>query len=66
MLFIGSAQKRFSLGREEMVEKLNAFGITNQTVLIPDTPHSFWLFDPWLETTVDAMTFFLGKVFGKL
>lgn len=65
MLFIGCAQKRFSLGREEMVEKLNTLGIHHQTVQLPDTPHSFWLFDPWLETTVDAMTAFLGKVFGK-
>ncbi|MES2038365.1 MAG: alpha/beta hydrolase [Pseudomonadota bacterium] len=66
ILFIGSAQKRFSLGREEMVEKMNTLGIATHTVLIPDTPHSFWLFDPWLERTVDAMTEFLGKVFGVL
>ncbi len=65
ILFIGSAQRRFSLGRDEMVEKLNALGIANQTVLLPDTPHSFWLFDPWLGTTVEAMVGFLGKVFGS-
>lgn len=63
ILFITSAQKRFSLGREEMVQKLTGLDIARHTVLIPDTPHSFWLFDPWLETTVDAMTEFLGKVF---
>ncbi|BBB68684.1 hypothetical protein UNDYM_4431 [Undibacterium sp. YM2] len=65
ILFIGSAQKRFSLGRDEMAEKLNALGIANQTVLLPDTPHSFWLFDPWLGTTVEAMTVFLACVFEK-
>ncbi|MFZ6731817.1 alpha/beta fold hydrolase [Undibacterium sp. Ji42W] len=66
ILFIGSAQKRFSLGRNEMVEKLNALGIANQTVLLPDTPHSFWLFDPWLGTTVEAMTEFLESQFGTI
>lgn len=65
ILFIGSAQRRYSLGRDEMVEKLNALGTANQTVLLPDTPHSFWLFDPWLGTTVEAMTVFLADVFGK-
>ncbi len=64
-LFIISTQKRFSLGRAEMVERLNTLGIHHQTVQLPDTPHSFWLFDPWLDTTVDAMTVFLGKMFGK-
>ncbi|MFZ6679354.1 alpha/beta hydrolase fold domain-containing protein [Undibacterium sp. Tian12W] len=65
ILFIGSAQRRYSLGRDEMMEKLNALGIANQTVLLPDTPHSFWLFDPWLGTTVEAMAVFLAGVFEK-
>lgn len=64
ILFIGSAQKRFSLGREEMMQKMTALGITTGVVLLPDTPHSFWLFDPWLEPTVNAMSEFLGREFG--
>ncbi|MFZ6720332.1 alpha/beta hydrolase fold domain-containing protein [Undibacterium sp. Ji49W] len=64
ILFIGSAQKRFSLGREEMVQKMTTLGIATGVVLLPDTPHSFWLFDPWLEPTVNAMSDFLGREFA--
>jgi len=59
ILFIGSAQPRFSVGREEMVEKLKAQNVPTRTVLLPDTPHSFWLFDPWLAPTVEATVDFL-------
>jgi acetyl esterase/lipase len=62
-LFISSAQKRFSLGREEMMAKMKALGIATKHVQLPDTPHSFWLFDPWLEPTVDAVSEFLERVF---
>ena len=61
-LFVGSAQRRFSLGREEMVARLRALGIPARVVLLPDTPHSFWLFDPWLAPTVDATDDFLRAV----
>ncbi|PXX42668.1 alpha/beta hydrolase [Undibacterium pigrum] len=63
-LFISSAQKRFSLGREEMMEKMKAMGIVTKHVQLPDTPHSFWLFDPWLEPTVDAVSVFLEEIFS--
>lgn len=59
ILFIGSAQARYSVGREEMVVKLKAAGVPHQVVLLPASPHSFWMFDPWLTPTVDAMAIFL-------
>jgi pectinesterase len=62
MLFIVSAQRRFSLGREAMVEQLQALGVPNRVVPVPDTPHSFWLFDPWLAPTVEATDAFLRDV----
>jgi len=61
ILFIGSAQPRFSVGREEMIAKMRAQGVAAQTVLLPDTPHSFWLFDPWLGPTVEATVGFLSE-----
>lgn len=61
VLFIGSAQARFSVGRDEMVAKLSAAGVPSRVVLLPDTPHSFWLFDPWLDPTVEAMVLFLRR-----
>ncbi len=64
ILFIGSAQTRFSVGREEMIEKLKPLGVDTQVVLFPDTPHSFWMFDPWLEPTVKATVEFLNREFN--
>lgn len=61
ILFIGSAVPRFSVGRDEMVEKMKAAGVASQVVLLPDTPHSFWMFDPWLQPTVDATAGFLDR-----
>ncbi|WP_229260064.1 alpha/beta hydrolase [Duganella aquatilis] len=61
ILFIGSAQPRFSAGREEMMAKMAAVGVASDKVVLPDTPHSFWLFDPWLQPTVDATVAFLHR-----
>ena len=60
MLFIGSAQPRFAVGREEMVEKMTQLRVPSKVVVLPDTPHSFWLFDPWLQPTVDVTVAFLN------
>jgi pectinesterase len=59
VLFIVSAQPRFSLGREEMAARLKEAGVASRVVAVPDTPHSFWLFDPWLEPAVEAAVSFL-------
>ena len=59
VLFIGSAQARFAVGREEMIVKMDAAGVPSRVVLLPETPHSFWLFDPWLAPTVEATVRFL-------
>ena len=64
MLFIGSGEARFSVGRDEMMQKLKAHGVTTELVIFPGTPHSFWLFDPWLAPTVDATVDFLDRVFN--
>ncbi|MET0981627.1 MAG: alpha/beta hydrolase [Telluria sp.] len=61
ILFIGSGQTRFSVGREQMIAKMDAVGVASRVVLFPETPHSFWLFDPWLEPTVEATVRFLDE-----
>lgn len=64
MLFIGSAQARFQAGRDEMVTRMRARGAVAEVVLLAETPHTFWLFDPWLEPTVDATVRFLDAQMG--
>lgn len=61
MLFIGSGQPRFSAGRDEMMAKMAAVGAASDKLVLPGTPHSFWLFDPWLQPTVDASVAFLRQ-----
>ena len=64
ILFIASSQPRFHAGRDEMIDLLNQYHIYNESYTIPNTPHSFWLYEPWLEPTVKYMIRFLDKVFN--
>jgi len=66
VLFITSSVPRFSVGREAMAARLAAHGIHSDTVALAGTPHSFWLFDPWVAPTVDAMTAFLERMLGPV
>jgi acetyl esterase/lipase len=61
ILFIGSSKPRFSVGRDEMVARMTSVGVASQVFVLQDTPHSFWLFDPWLQPTVDATVAFLDR-----
>jgi pectinesterase len=61
VLFIGSGQARFSVGREEMLVRLREAGVPGRVVVLPDTPHSFWLFEPWIGPTVEAAAGFLDE-----
>ncbi len=63
VLFLISAQERFSLGHKEMIEKMKPFGVPYQVDQIPDSPHAFWLFDPWLQPSVDIVASFLDRQF---
>ncbi|MDD3078562.1 MAG: alpha/beta hydrolase [Paludibacter sp.] len=62
VLFICSSVPRFHAGRDEMIDMYNQLGLYHESYTIPDTPHSFWLFDPWFEPTADYIQKFLIKV----
>ena len=66
VLFVVSGVPRFSAGRETMTARLQGHGIRAETVALPGTPHAFWLFDPWLAPTVDAMADFLARTLGPV
>ncbi|WP_313034249.1 family 43 glycosylhydrolase [Massilia alkalitolerans] len=66
VLFITSGVPRFSVGREAMAAKLATHGVHSDTVALAGTPHSFWLFDPWVSPTVDVMAAFLERVLGPV
>jgi len=60
-LFINSSQPRFHAGRNDFTHKLDSLGIYNQTITLPETPHTFWLFNPWFPEVVDISTDFLER-----
>jgi len=47
-----------------MVEQLRLNGVASEVVLLADAPHSFWLLDPWIEPTVEAIDAFLRSQLG--
>ncbi len=61
ILFINSSQSRFHAGRDEVVNKLDAFSIYSEIRTFDDAPHCFWLFDPWFERTGTFVVRFLAK-----
>jgi pectinesterase len=61
VLFINSSSYRPFQQREEMQAKLRALGITSEMVVIPDTPHPFWLFHPWFDQTIAHVEEFLKR-----
>lgn len=63
ILFLISNQERFSLGYKDMIQKMKPLNIPYQVTQIPNTPHSFWLFEPWLTPSVDAVEHFLNAQF---
>ncbi|MBC3845015.1 alpha/beta hydrolase [Winogradskyella echinorum] len=64
-LFISSQNERFQAGREEMIEIMEKYQIYYQVENFPDSPHTFWLFNPWFKDTVNYITTFLDKTFKK-
>ena len=64
-LFINSSQTRFHAGCDDMVSRLNQFGIYNEVHTFEDAPHSYWFFHPWFDPTIEHMTNFLNTVFNS-
>ena len=65
IIFINSSLARMHAGRNEMIAKLNKYGIYNETHEIPDTPHTFWLFHPWFDMAMTFTIDFLHKELGN-
>lgn len=60
-LFINSQYNRFHTGRDEMITKMKSYNIDTRVETIPDSPHTFWLFHPWFNTTVNYILTFLDE-----
>ncbi|WBL22739.1 pectinesterase family protein [Zunongwangia sp. HRR-M8] len=60
-LFINSAQPRFHGGRDSYIDLLDQYNIYSEVHTLKDTPHAFWLVNPWFQTTLRYTLDFLDK-----
>ena len=63
-LFISSAVPWMHAGREDYIKVLTENIIYSEVHSFENAPHSFCLFNPWFQPTVDFMDGFLKKVFA--
>jgi pectinesterase len=63
ILFINSAVDRMHAGREDFIAVMNKNRIYTEVVTFKGAPHSFILFNPWFDSTVNIVDAFIGKVF---
>jgi len=61
--FINSSVARMHAGREDLIKILRSYNIYSEVRTFENSPHSFLLFDPWIDSTVTCMQQFLEKVF---
>lgn len=64
VLYLNSAQERFHVGRDEMMAKLAIYGIPTKTVTLANTPHTFWLYEPWIKPAAEVVVEFLDEHFN--
>lgn len=62
-LFLNSSVARMHAGREDYIKLLNEYHIYSEVHSFEDAPHSFCLFDPWFQPTVNYIDQFLKKIF---
>lgn len=62
ILFINSQYPRFHAGRDELLRKLQDSGFPARMHTFPDSPHPFWLYDPWFEETSQLIQDFLKEM----
>lgn len=62
-LFLNSSVERMHAGREDYITVLDRFHIYSETHSFKNAPHTFCLFEPWFEPTVNYIDGFLKKVF---
>lgn len=58
-LFVRSGQPRFHAGDVEMRQALRQYKITYELYESGDTPHTFWLFNPWFNPLMSNIVAFI-------
>lgn len=64
-LFVNSSIARMHAGRDDYRKVLTENGIYSEVHEFENSPHSFCLFNPWFEPTIQYIDTFLIKIFSK-
>lgn len=64
-LFLNSSVERMHAGRNDYIKALDSMHIYSEVHTFEGAPHSFCLFNPWFEPTVNYIDNFLKIVFTK-
>ncbi|MCM1079211.1 MAG: alpha/beta hydrolase [Bacteroidales bacterium] len=59
--FINSRLPRYSDGKDELIKRLNDYGIYHESHLHDAPLHTFWFFHPWFTPTVEYTVQFLNR-----
>ncbi len=65
IIFINSSMEHYHAGRDEMISQLRKFGIHYEVHTLDGTPHTFWLFHPWFEQTLNYALQFLDETMKR-
>ncbi|MGQ7944653.1 alpha/beta hydrolase fold domain-containing protein [Flavobacterium sp. WC2509] len=65
ILFINSGYPRFHAGQDELIGMMKDWGIYTEVHKFDVKIHPFWLFEPWVDPTVDYIYTFLIKNLNK-
>lgn len=58
-LVVASGEPRFTAGIDQVRATLGAHGVACESRVFPNTPHAFWLFEPYSTQIVDLIDSFL-------
>jgi acetyl esterase/lipase len=65
VLFINSGFSRFHAGQDELIGMMKEWGIYTEVHKFDVQMHPFWLFEPWVDPTVNYIYDFLIKNLNK-
>ncbi|MFG6685831.1 alpha/beta hydrolase fold domain-containing protein [Mariniflexile sp. HNIBRBA6329] len=65
ILFLNSGFPRFHAGQDELIGMMNNWGIYTEVHKFNEEIHTFWLFHPWVNQTVNYIDNFLIKVLNN-
>jgi len=65
ILFVNSGFPRFHAGQDELIGMMKDWKIYTEVHKFDIQLHTFWLFNPWIDPTVNYINDFLIKVFDN-